>query len=131
MGFNSGFKGLKRYYNEVCAFVGHTVTTYQITVRHPEKGIIYAGHPITCLCKHRGAAHVSLQSIRNSELEGGGWQIPCCSRFTSRKGQAPIAQECGWARRYEYFYVTGIRYRYLTARSKSLYRLRYPECYNL
>jgi hypothetical protein len=34
-------------------------------------GIIYTGHPITCLCKYRGAVHISLQSNRNPELEGG------------------------------------------------------------
>ena len=55
------------------------------------------GHPMTCLCRHRGQVNVQILRIRNPALERGGRSASGSSRFTLGKDPVPIVQEAGWA----------------------------------
>ena len=66
-----------------------------------------------------------------SAIDGGGWSTPRPGRFTPGKDPVPIVNEAVWAtgpvwRGAENLAPTGIRSPDRPARSKSLYRLRYP-----
>jgi hypothetical protein len=66
-----------------------------------------------------------------SALDGGGWSTPRPGRFIPGKVPAPIVLEAGWATGpfrtgAENLIPTRIRPPDSTARSESLFRLRYP-----
>jgi hypothetical protein len=66
-----------------------------------------------------------------STLVGGGWSTPRRDRITPGKDLVPIEQEAEWAPGPVWagagkLAPQRIRSRYLPARNKSLYRLRYP-----
>jgi hypothetical protein len=75
--------------------------------------------------------------IRDLGARSGGWSAPRPGRFTPGKDPVPIVQEAGWAPGpvwtcAKYLAPTGIRLPDRPARSKSLYRLIYPDpqhCY--
>jgi hypothetical protein len=73
-----------------------------------------------------------LHSARNLALEEGGWSVPGCGRFTLGKDPSPILHEAEralgpvWTGA-KNVALTGIRSPDRPSRSKSLYRLSYPD----
>jgi hypothetical protein len=48
------------------------------------------GHPMTCLCRHKGEAGVALQPIHKLALEGDGWSVSCACPLRLGKTQHPF-----------------------------------------
>ena len=70
-----------------------------------------------------------------SALDGGGLSTPRPGRFTPGKDSVPTVKDTGWAPRARLegcgkSLPNGIRFPDRPARSKSLYRLRYPGPYS-
>jgi hypothetical protein len=62
----------------------HTSPAAEIN-KHTNKYTAGIGHPMTCICKHRGEVKPQLLSIRNPALDGGGASASRPSRLAPGK----------------------------------------------
>jgi hypothetical protein len=87
-----------------------------------------------CLCRHKWEVKLQLQPIRKQALEGRGWPAPHSGRFLPGKDplHRPAPRQTGSASGPVWMgpqnlTTTRIRPSDRSARSVSLYRLRYPQ----
>ena len=90
----------KRMHNMVTFML---INNAWLKISYPEK-CVGKGHPMTCLCRHRGEVEIQLQPIHNPAL-GGGWSAPHSSLLPV-KTQHPLYRtlthfqgQSGWAQK--------------------------------